>query len=137
MSFTQLGLETHPVGTGNPNAIINANWARIDALLRASGAYRVFYQALAFDASMSVSLKGAMKRKVNIQGDCAVNLSDISEGYEVELFMLIDGTNRDVVWPGVTWMTALPPSTMPANSKHTVRFVSTGANVADVLAWYI
>lgn len=33
MALLSTGIETHPLGTTNPNSIINANWDRINTLL--------------------------------------------------------------------------------------------------------
>lgn len=133
MILSPSNLEDHPVGTTNPAAIINGNWDTINAAALASGSWRPFFEALAYGASLDLSLKGSRTRLLNMTGDATLTFSDIDGGYDVELIVVVDATPRDLTFPAATWINPPAPSvTLAANSVSRFLIRSTGTVVGDV-----
>lgn len=163
-------LETHPIGTGNANAIQNANWTKLDKLLDPSitiGTEAVLYHApvkallrsatlpttghtliwdgtkylsrpgfaaLTNGASIALDFKGArfLRPTSVLSVDTTFTFSNLGPGFDFDLIITADGTDRNLTWPaGMTWASDVP-AVLPAGKTGIARLRATTTAAAGV-----
>lgn len=102
------GLETHDTGAENVNAIIVANWEKIEELV-ASGILSAAVDGLTtLTYGATVTLPLASSKRVAecvFTGDAAIAASEKVAGAWRILILECDGTPRTLTWPaGATWV---------------------------------
>lgn len=115
------GLETHETGTENLNAIINGNWAIIEALFGGGLGMTTITYAASVDVSVSTSKP---VNKIALTGNVAITVTDMGAGRFRWLILSADGTDRTVTWPvGSVWASA-QMLTIPAGTTVVVLILS-------------
>lgn len=115
-------LETHETGTENVNAVINANWQKIEDMF-ASGVFAALVDGMTtitYGATITLDVEGSKRvNECNLTGNAIVAVSNKEAGRYRILLLEADGTPRTLTWPaGAAWvgsaLTAVAASTIAA-----------------------
>lgn len=147
-------LETHEAGTLAQQAIINANWRKLEAmmnpdLLESDPTYGALYGAIeralngqrgmdivtpvATPAYTDLSLKATRIQKVTLNGDINLQAIDRVAGREINLVIKCDGTVRTLTWNASHVWVGTPLTSLAANKTAVVNIYCTGANLTDII----
>jgi hypothetical protein len=127
------GLETHPTGTTNVNAIINANWEILEALFgQISGEAGI--TTIAYAATIEVGLSTSKPlNQCLLTGAVDVDFTEMAAGLWRILILIADGSTRAVTWPaGVKW-TGEELDSVPAGEARAVLIMARGTADEDLV----
>ena len=147
-------LETHEAGTLSQQAIINANWRILEAILNpdlsdTDPTYGSLYGAIeralngqrgmetvapvATPTYTEVSLKGTRIQKVTLSGNINLQAIDRIAGREVSLVIKGDGSSRTLTWNASHIWVETPLTTLAAGKTAAVNIYCTGTTNADII----
>lgn len=145
-------LENHPVGTTGLNGIINGNWEKLEAiflpLATATPGGRISWDptakkfslrpalaVLAYSATPTWSLAGAMIQTLALTGNATLATSNLTAGAEGKLVISCDATPRNLTFPaGWKWIGSAAPTSIAASKTGVLELLSTTTADSGVLA---
>lgn len=124
MSLLPSGLEDHPTGTLNKNAVLQGNWTLLDALLSQG--------AITYADPLPCSMLARIA-VATLTGDPAITFADKLAGRKLAVVLTASGADRTPTWPaGSTW--AGPTlTTIPSGTTVVVDVLSTSTADAGLI----